>query len=105
MRGGFLLDGDRRRQPFDVVDVRFFHQRQELTRIGGERFNVAALSFGIQRVESQRGLAGTRQPGDDNQFVARDDQVDVLEIVGAGAPNFDLIHSPFPVGTRIAWFV
>jgi hypothetical protein len=41
----------------------------------------------------------------DNEFVARDYEVDILEIVGAGAPNFDLIHSPFPVGTRIAWFV
>ena len=30
------------------------------------------------------------------------DEVDVFEIMGAGAPNFDLIHSPFPVGTRIA---
>jgi hypothetical protein len=47
----------------------------------------------------------TRKPGDDNEFVARDNEVDVFEIVGAGAPNFDLIHSPFPVDTRIAWFV
>ncbi|MNP24168.1 hypothetical protein D3C76_1169140 [compost metagenome] len=26
MRRGFLLDGDSRRQPFDMVDVRLFHQ-------------------------------------------------------------------------------
>ncbi|KUT93807.1 hypothetical protein AWG47_11025 [Escherichia coli] len=25
-----------------------------------------------------------------------DNEVDVFEIMGAGAPNFDLIHSPFP---------
>lgn len=36
VRGGFLLDGDRRRQTFNMVDVRLFHQRQELARIGGE---------------------------------------------------------------------
>ena len=54
VRGGFLLDGDRRRQTFNMVDVRLFHQRQELARIGGERFDVAALPFGIQRIESQR---------------------------------------------------
>ncbi|SAD85064.1 Uncharacterised protein [Enterobacter cloacae] len=53
MRRGFLLNGDSRRQPFNVVDIRFFHQRQELTRVRRERFNVTTLSFGIQSVESQ----------------------------------------------------
>ena len=53
MRRGLLLDRDSRRQPFNVVDIRFFHQRQELTRVRRERFNVTTLSFGIQSVESQ----------------------------------------------------
>lgn len=39
--------------------------------------------------------------GHDNQFVAGDDEVNIFEIMGAGAPNFDLIHSPFPVETRM----
>jgi hypothetical protein len=36
-----------------MVDVRLLHQRQELSRIGGERFDVATLAFGIQGVESE----------------------------------------------------
>ncbi len=53
VRGRLLLNGDRGRQTFDVIDIRLFHQRQELARIGGERFNVATLTFGIEGVESQ----------------------------------------------------
>ncbi len=34
--GGLLLDGDRRRQPLDMVHVGLFHHRQELARIGGQ---------------------------------------------------------------------
>ncbi len=33
VRGGFLLDRDRRRQSFDQVDVGLFHQLQELARV------------------------------------------------------------------------
>ena len=31
VRAGFLLDGDRRGQALDQIDVRLFHQLQELT--------------------------------------------------------------------------
>ena len=51
--GRFLFDRNRRRQPFDMIDVRFLHQRQELSRVGGERFDVATLAFGVQGVESE----------------------------------------------------
>ena len=55
--GGFLLDGDRRRQAFDQIHIGLFHQLQKLARIGGERFDVAPLTFGIKRIESERGFA------------------------------------------------
>ena len=51
--GGFLLDGNRRRQPLDQVDVGFLHQLQKLPGVGRQRFNVAALTLGIERVESE----------------------------------------------------
>ena len=53
VRGGFLFDGNRRRQTFDVIDIRFLHHRQELPGVGRERFHVAALALGVQRVEGQ----------------------------------------------------
>ncbi len=52
-RGGLLLEGDRGRQAVDAVDVGFAHQLQELAGIGRERFDVAALALGIDRVERQ----------------------------------------------------
>jgi len=36
VRSGFLLDGDGWRQPFDQIDIRFFHQLQKLSGIGGK---------------------------------------------------------------------
>ncbi|MNT07354.1 hypothetical protein D3C72_1420540 [compost metagenome] len=53
VRGRLLFDGDRRRQAFDGVDVGLFHHRQELPGVGRQRFDVAALTFGVQGVESQ----------------------------------------------------
>src|SRR5262249_30257763 len=79
--GGFLLDGNRRRQPFDRVDVGLFHQPEKLSCICGQRFDVTALALGVDRVERQRGLAGSRKPGDDRQLIARDSDVDVAEVV------------------------
>src|SRR5437763_1679713 len=66
-----------------------FHSIEKLPSIGGEAFDVAALAFGIKRVESQRGFPGTTQAGDNNQLFPRNFHVKVLEIVLAGTANFD----------------
>ena len=84
-----LVDRDRRRESVDVVDVRLLHLPQELAGIGGERFDVAALALGVDRVEGQRLLAGAGQPGDDDELVARDLDVDVLEVVLPGPAHAD----------------
>ncbi len=90
--GGLLLDGDGRRQPLDVVQVRFVHHRQELPGVGGEGFHVAALSFRIDGVEGERGFAGPGQPGEYDQPIPRQVQVQVFKVVGAGAANADRVH-------------
>ncbi len=92
VRGRLLLDRDRRRQPFDMIDVGLFHHRQELARIGRQRFDVTALTLGIERVEGQRRLARAGQPGDHDQAVARQFDIDVLEVVGAGPTDLNLVH-------------
>ncbi|MNY05432.1 hypothetical protein D3C86_1381550 [compost metagenome] len=96
VRGGLLLDGDRRRQPLDGVDVGLLHHRQELAGVGGQRFHVAALALGVQGVEGQRRLARAGQAGDHDQLVARQGQVDVLQVVGAGTPDHNLVHKQRP---------
>ena len=92
LRGRLLLDGDRRRQAFDQIDIGLLHQLEELARIGREALDIAALAFGIDRVEGERRFAGAREPGDHHQAVARHIDVDVLEIVLAGAADPDFLH-------------
>ena len=89
VRGGFLLDGNRRGKPFDVVNVRLFHHRQELAGVGGQRLDVTPLPFRKNRVERQRRLARTRQARDHDQLVTRHVKVDVFQVVGTCAANAD----------------
>ena len=84
------------REPLDLVDVRLLHLAEELAGVGRERLDVAALALGVDGVEGQGGLAGAGQAGDDDQLVARDLDVDVLQVVLAGAANDDGVgHGPF----------
>ena len=85
--GRLLLDGDGRRQAVDQVDVRLLHLLEELPGVRRQRLDVAALPFGVDGVEGERRLAGARQAGDDHQLVAREVDVDVLEVVDARAAD------------------
>jgi len=93
VRGRLLLDGDRRRQPLDQVDVGLLHQLQELPRVRRQRLDVAALPLGVQRVERERALAGTGQPGYHDQPVPRQVEVDVAQVVRAGAADAYVFHA------------
>ena len=66
-----LLDGDRRADVFDRVDLGLVEEVEELARVGGEGFDVTALSLGVQRVEDERGFAGAAQAGDDDVSICR----------------------------------
>ena len=77
-RGGLLLDGNGGREAVDLVDIRLLHHFQELPRIGREQFDIAALAFGIDGVEGERGFARAGQAGEHHQRIARDVEVDVL---------------------------
>ena len=91
--GRFLLDGNRRRQALDRVHVGAFHLVEKLARVGGERFDVAALAFGIQSVECERGFAGTGKAGNDGQRIPGNLEIDVLEIVLPRAANNDFLEA------------
>ena len=90
--GGLLLDGNGRRQPLDVVYIRLLHHGEELPRVGRQGFHIAPLALGIQGVERQGGLAGPRQAGDDDQLIAGNVQIDVLQVVRARATHRDRAH-------------
>jgi hypothetical protein len=78
-----LLDRDCRRQAVDMLDVRLLHHLQELPRIGAQGLDVAPLPFRIDGVEGEAALPRSRQARDDRQALARDLDIDPLEVVFA----------------------
>ena len=64
LAGGFLRDGDGGGQAGDLIDVGLFHLAQKLARVRRQRGDVAALAFGVQGVEGQRGLARAGDAGE-----------------------------------------
>ena len=79
--GRLLVDRHRRGQTFDEVDVGFVHLAEELAGVGRQRFDVAPLALGKDRVERQRRLSRARQPGEDDQSVARQIKIDAAQVV------------------------
>ena len=96
MRGALLFDRNSRGQPFDAVYIGLLHAREELAGIRRQGFDVTALPLGEDSVESERGFAGSGQAGDHGQLVARDVQVDVVEIVRPCSADPDLFHVGLP---------
>ena len=92
-----MVDRDCRREAFDLVNVGLVHKSKKLPCVSGERFNVAALTFGVNSVEGEGGLARPTEAGDDDEFVARDFEADVFEVVNARPDDFDeIFHSIAP---------
>uniref|UniRef100_A0A0N4Z8C9 LigA n=1 Tax=Parastrongyloides trichosuri TaxID=131310 RepID=A0A0N4Z8C9_PARTI len=87
LRRRLLFDRDGRGQALDQVHVRLAHQLQELARIGRQALDIATLALGIDGVERQRGFARPRQAGHDHQLLARNVEIDALEVMLAGAAN------------------
>ena len=82
--GGLLVDGHRRREALDEVDIGLVDLAQEHAGVGGERLDVAALTLGEDGVKGEGGLAGAGEAGEDDHRIARDGQVYVLEVVFSG---------------------
>ena len=88
--GRFLRDRDRGAQAADVVDVRLGHLAEELAGEAGQALDVPPLPFGVERVERQRALARAADAGQADQLVARQDEIDVPQVVLAGAFDDDI---------------
>ena len=87
---GLLLDRDGGRQTLDGVDVGLGHLLEKLARVGGERLDVAPLALGVEGVEGEGGLARSGEAGDDDQAIARNPEVQILEVVLACAAYADV---------------
>lgn len=91
--GCLLVDRNRGGKALDVVDVRLLHLPEELPGIGGEALDIPSLPVGVDGVKREGGLSRAGQAGEDDKLVARDFQVDVFQVVFAGAANRNLILS------------
>jgi len=84
-----LLDRHRRRNAEDRVDVGARRRLHELPRVGVERLEIAPLSLSEQDVEGERALTAAGDAGHHREAVARDVDVDALEVVLAGVVHAD----------------
>ena len=81
LRRSLLIDRNGRRQTLDDVHIWLVHLSEELASVGAQRLDITALTFGVNRVEGQTALSRSRETGQRDQPIARDLQIDVLEIV------------------------
>jgi len=76
-------------ETFHPVVVGAGESLEELLRVGRHAFDVPALAFGVDRVERKGRLPGAADPRDDGQGGAGELDVDILEVVLAGAVEPD----------------
>ncbi len=85
-----LLDGEHRGESVDEIDVGTLELVEHLTRLRREALHVLAVALGVDRVEGQRRLTRTAGAGEDHEFAARQPQLEVLQVVLAGAFDVDV---------------
>ena len=84
-----LVDGDGRRNAVDAVHRGLVHAIEELARVRRERFDVTPLALGVQRVEHQRRLARAGHARHHHEFLQRNIEVEILQIVLTRAAHDD----------------
>jgi len=72
-----------------MIDIRLFHLAEELAGVRGQRFDVAALTFRVNGVESQRRFARSGESGKDDQFVPGNFKRYVFQVVLTRTFNLD----------------
>jgi hypothetical protein len=75
------VNGNGRRDPIDPVHLGTIHAIHKLPCIRRKGFDVTALALGIERIESQRRLAGSADTGHHRDLIQRNLKVEVFEIV------------------------
>ena len=85
-RGGY---GDGRRNAVDPLGRRLFQPLEKLTGVRRKALDIAALPFGVERVESQAAFAAAADAAEHDQPPLRQVEIDVLEIVYLDATERD----------------
>src|SRR5712664_4994219 len=97
-RGVLLFDRDGRRKALHRIDERLRHSLEELLGIRRQRFDIAALSLGVERVERERAFPRARWARNDGERPARKLDGDALQIMLAYVAENDALggmaHNP-----------
>ena len=94
-RRGLLIDRNCRGQPLDGIDIGLVHLAEKHARVRAETFDIAPLPLGIDGVKGQAGLPAAGKPRDDGEFVPRNDDVDILQVVFPCPPDNNVfLHTP-----------
>ena len=88
-RSALLLQRDGRRETVDLVDLGDAHLVEQPPRIRRDRFQIPPLRLRVERAEGERRLPRSRHAGEDDQGIAWNLDVHVLEVVLARPANTD----------------
>lgn len=83
-----LVERKCRRYVEDLVHRRFCRLGHAPTGIGGQRVQIPPGTFRVQDAKGKGGFPGSGDAGDSDDFVERDVDVDVFQVVDAGAADF-----------------
>ena len=76
-----LVDRHGRRQAFDRIDVGRLEQIRNSPAKAGQAFEIPPLALGMDRVKSQRALSRSAHSRQNHEPVARQIDVDILQVV------------------------
>ena len=82
-----MIDRDSGAKTRNRVNIRLIHYAEEHASIAREAFDITALTFGVNRIKSKARLTGTRQTSQYHELIAWNIDVNVLEVMLAGATN------------------
>ena len=74
----------------DGVQGWAFHLIEELTCVAREALKVLSLAFGEEGIECEGAFSATAYSGDNDEFSARQVEIDGSEVMGTGTADFDV---------------
>ncbi len=91
-RRALLLDSDGRREAAQVLHARALELPQELSRVRGQRLDVATLPLGVERVEGEARFARPAHAREDHELALRNLEPIDVEVVLARAEHLDVVR-------------
>ena len=87
--GGFLIDGNGGREPFNGIHVGLVQLAKKLACIGGQALYVAPLTLSKNGVEREGRLAAATDASEYHQAIAGNGEVDIAKVMLTSATNTD----------------